>query len=102
MKKMKFVEEKEKRDQYTLLLWQEHGITYYSEQDLKDAIADRLSTNYCFHDWLKDVVKNVSRRCGRKKCFCDVGGIIYFNSTGLEKIIEYLVKHGFLRPEKCK
>lgn len=104
MTKMKFVAEREKRERDTLALWQESGVFYYSEKELKEAISTRLNTNtnYCFHDWLKDIVKIVSKRSGRRKCFCDVDGVIYFTSTGLDRIADYLIMHNLLKPEECE
>ena len=104
MRTMKCAKEWQERERTTLLLWQESGIHYYSEQDLKEAISDRLNanTNYCFHDWLKDIVKIVNKRCGNQKCFCDVDGTIYFTNGGFLKLADYLITHNLIKPEGCE
>ena len=82
--------------------WKREEKTIYSEADIKQFVDDNVSvhTNYCFHDWINEIIKVVKRRCGSVKRFCLVDGKYYFDDIGYNKLIEYFESHEMIRPKK--
>ena len=102
MKRMRFVGELEARDWLALNKWKELKIDYYSEDDIKQELLKSVNTNtdYCYHDWIDDIIRHAKKRSGATKCFCKVDGIWYFTESGYRKIIEHLKRCEIIRPER--
>lgn len=91
----------ERRNRETLERWKENNERFYTEEEIEPCVDKyvKKQTMYCYHDWLRDTIKTVNKRCGRRRCFCEVSGRHYVSEYGYHKLIDFFSRREMLFPE---
>lgn len=84
--------------------WITKGKPFYSADCIPQWAKDELTAHWSgsYHDRMKELSGSVKRFYSVREPFCVAKGVIYFTDSGRDKLIDYVLRRGLMRPDKAQ